>query len=85
MVKKVGVALLAMLGACAACCAIPVGGAMLAALSAAGVANVLCDSGGIALGVGAVALAVVGVLAWRSKRREPLASSCGCAAGSGCR
>jgi hypothetical protein len=76
--KKTALATLGVAGACAACCAIPialplVGGLSVLGLTGLGTSLFFADYGWVlALAVLAVA-AMVGALAWRSLRRQPVA------------
>jgi hypothetical protein len=93
--KKPALAALGVVGACAACCAIPVALPLLGGLSALGITGLGAGALGtdwelaLAVGAGASAVAVAGRVWWKRGRKAaacaaPVAKSNGALATSGC-
>ncbi|MCY1169444.1 hypothetical protein D9M73_94730 [compost metagenome] len=83
--KKPALATLGVVGACAACCTIPLGIPLLSGLSVAGLASIDWDclnvgSEAAAIGLGLTAAALVGGGLWWHRKRQ---AATACAAPSG--
>lgn len=94
--KKPILAAFGLVGACAACCSIPIALTLVSGLSAAGAASWILGNQAAQFAVaGLAALAVVGIGVWRSRRAgascasepaadcAPSAGACGCSTNSG--